>query len=178
MSIRRRVNIILFHFSENPNINKFEPRKSNAFPELPSVVWSIDKKNAPLYYFPRECPRIGFWPKSDSKTVDLQEFQKSTTAEKVIAIESGWLQTIRETKLYVYHFSNESFNCFDEGAGYYISTRTIIPKQVEPLGDLIEHLVKANVELRLTPSLMPLKNYLLSSTLHFSMIRMRNAAQL
>ncbi|WP_338075708.1 DUF6886 family protein [Chengkuizengella sediminis] len=166
---------MLFHFSENPNINKFEPRKSNAFPELPSVVWSIDKNNAPLYYFPRECPRIGFWPKPDSKTVDLEVFQKSTIAEKVIAIESRWLQCIKETRLYVYHFSNELFTCFDESAGYYISTETIVPLQVEPVGDLIERLVEANIELRLTPSLLPLKISLISSTLHFSMIRMRNA---
>ncbi|NBI27870.1 hypothetical protein ERL59_02700 [Chengkuizengella sp. YPA3-1-1] len=166
---------MLFHFSEDPNIKKFEPRKSSAFPDLPSVVWSIDKNNAPLYFFPRDCPRIGYWPKLDSNTVDVQNFQKSTNAEKVITIESRWLQTIRGTKLYAYHFSSESFTCFDEEVGYYISTETIIPQQVEPVGDLIEHLVEAKVELRITPSLFPLKNSLLSSTLHVSMIRMRNA---
>jgi len=171
----RRDNIILFHFSENPNIKKFEPRKSSAFPESPSVVWALDKDRSPLYYFPRDCPRIGFWPKPDSSSGDREDYFKSTMANKIIAIESRWLQRIKETKCFVYHFSNDSFTCFDKGAGYYTSTETITPLEVEPVGDLIERLVNDNVELRLTPSLSPLKNSLLSSTLHFSMIRMRNA---
>ncbi|MED2006824.1 hypothetical protein P4V39_01670 [Brevibacillus borstelensis] len=43
------------------------------------------------------------------------------------------------------------------------------------MGDLLDCLTQANVELRLTPSLKPLHDSLLDSTMQFSMIRLRNA---
>ena len=43
------------------------------------------------------------------------------------------------------------------------------------MGDLLACLGEADIELRITPSLTPLKEALLDSSLHFSMIRMRNA---
>ncbi|MEZ5163494.1 MAG: hypothetical protein R2688_07030 [Fimbriimonadaceae bacterium] len=51
----------LFHFSEEPNIERFVPRPPLAYPEAEALVWAIDEAHSPFYLFPRECPRIGLW---------------------------------------------------------------------------------------------------------------------
>jgi hypothetical protein len=51
----------LYHFSEEPDIERFRPRPAAAYPELEPVVFAIDGEHAPHYYFPRECPRVIYW---------------------------------------------------------------------------------------------------------------------
>ncbi|MGV3489112.1 MAG: DUF6886 family protein [Tuberibacillus sp.] len=43
------------------NITHFEPRQPQSFPDQPPLVWAIDEEHAPLYFFPRDCPRVAFW---------------------------------------------------------------------------------------------------------------------
>lgn len=51
----------LYHFSEEPDIERFRPRPAAAYPELEPVVFAIDGEHATHYYFPRECPRVIYW---------------------------------------------------------------------------------------------------------------------
>ncbi|MGE5702750.1 MAG: DUF6886 family protein [Clostridia bacterium] len=166
---------MLLHFSEQADIEQFIPRKNHSYPELPPAVWAIDEAHAPLYFFPRDCPRIAFWVLPDTNELEREQYAAATTARMVIATESRWLEQIRRTRLYVYHFEEGPFSCFDQGAGYFIANEPILPVRVEPVGDLLQRLAESNVELRLTPSLFPLQQALLQSSLHVSMIRMRNA---
>lgn len=166
---------MLFHFSEDPTIQSFIPRHHPAYPDKPSMVWAIDEERAPLYFFPRDCPRIGYWAIETTTTEDQLTFFSHSTAKKVVAIEGKWLEKIMTTKLYVYHFPESSFYCLDRGAGYYVSHEEVQPIDRKPVGSLLQRLVEADVELRITPSLVPLKNALIHSSLHFSMVRMRNA---
>ncbi|MFB5677820.1 DUF6886 family protein [Paenibacillus terreus] len=46
-----------------------------------------------------------------------------SSADVVITVEKDWYERIRNTTLYRYRFPNESFELFDEIAGYYISLR-------------------------------------------------------
>lgn len=166
---------MLYHFSEKPDIKKFAPRPHPSDPEKLPMVWAIDNDRAPLYYFPRECPRIGYWATADSTIEDIRAFLGHTEAEKVLAVEAPWFDKIANTELYIYHLPENTFKSVDDGAGYYTSPETITPEFVERAGNLTNRLLNANVELRITPSLIPLQDALVSSTLHFSMIRMRNA---
>jgi hypothetical protein len=166
---------MLYHFSDDPSIKQFVPRPNKSFPELPPAVWAIDEEHSPLYFFPRDCPRICYWPVHNSSIEDSKMYTNATSARMVITIESSWFEDVQKATLYMYTFSKESFTCFDEGAGYYITHETVKPLSMEPIGNMIERLQKENVELRLTPTLKPLSKALLSTTLHFSMIRMRNA---
>lgn len=166
---------MLFHFSEDKSITKFIPRKTTSYPDLNPVVWAIDQKRSPLYFFPRDCPRIAYWPVNMSSQEDRQNYYKQTNARMVITIENRWFEPMQNTKLYVYSFEENLFSCFDEGAGYYISRNPIKPVSLELLENLVNCLRLENVELRLTPSLEPLSKWLPKSSLHFSMIRMRNA---
>ncbi|HSE22624.1 MAG TPA: hypothetical protein VLB68_13240 [Pyrinomonadaceae bacterium] len=60
-------------------------------------------------------------------------------------------------------------------AGYFVSNLPVVPVRVEVLDDLILELLNRGVELRLVPSLWPLCDAVVGSTLQFSLIRMRNA---
>jgi hypothetical protein len=52
---------MLYHFSEDPTITRFDPRPHPSHPALPPAVWAIDRERAPMYFFPRDCPRIAFY---------------------------------------------------------------------------------------------------------------------
>ncbi len=70
----------------------------------------------------------------------------------------------------------ETFVPQDANAGYFVSDVAVVPSKVEPLGDPLQRLASAGVELRLMRSLRALKDALIHSTVPFSMIRLRNAA--
>jgi hypothetical protein len=75
--------------------------------------------------------------------------------------------------IYRYTLPPASFESLDD-AGMCVSRETIVPLAVEPLGDLVEALRAANVELRLMERLTPLRG-VWDTTLHASGIRLRNA---
>lgn len=166
---------MLYHFSEEDNINIFQPRKHPSFPDRPAMVWAIDEARSPLYLFPRDCPRIGFWATPETNEQDHEQYLHTTSADKVIAIESGWLERLQNTKLYRYSFPPDHFTTMDEGAGYFVSYETKQPVEMKSVGSLLEALVQTGVELRIMPTLQPLAEQLPKTTLHYSMIRMRNA---
>jgi hypothetical protein len=166
---------MLYHFSEEGNIQIFHPRKHPSYPERPAMVWAIDKDRSPLYYFPRDCPRIAYWPTSDTTERDRDYYFQATAAQKIIAIEGDWLLRLQTTQLYRYTFLPDHFKMMDEGAGYFVSYETETPLSIEPAGNLLQALIQEEVEIRIVPSLQPLYEQLPKTSLHFSMIRMRNA---
>ncbi len=164
----------LSHFSEDPTIARFVPRAPLARPEVEPLVWAIDDWHAPIYYVPRDCPRVCFWPLPTTTAADSARFYATVPARMVIAIEGAWLDRLRTTRLYRYTMPGETFEDLPDYSGS-VSRATIVPLKVEPVGDLLTALVATGVELRITPSLVPLGRAIIESTLHFSLIRMRNA---
>jgi hypothetical protein len=164
----------LYHFSEDPTIECFVPRTPLARPEVEPLVWAIDEWHQPLYFVPRDCPRACFWPLPTTTPEDLERFFGTVSGRMVIAIEAAWLDRLRTTQLYRYVMPEEPFEPLDD-AWMYVSRQTVIPLRVEPVGDLLTRLMEAEVELRICPSLVPLANAIIRATLHFSLIRMRNA---
>jgi hypothetical protein len=51
----------------------------------------------------------------------------------------------------------------------------VVPSLVEVVDDLLAELLRRGVELRFVPNLWSLRDAVVSSTLQFSLIRMRNA---
>jgi hypothetical protein len=165
----------LYHFSEEATITRFEPRPYPSYPALPPAVFAIHPRQAPHYFFPRDCPRVCFWAEPASRSDDIERLLSGVAARRVIAIEGEWLERIRTVQLFIYSLPPETFTLWDEPAGYYISHQPVTPLRIEPAGDLLARLVAAGVELRITPSLWPLRHALVGSSLGFSMIRLRNA---
>lgn len=165
----------LLHFSEDPTIRVFEPHyplgKENERPR----VWTIDEAHAPLYWFPRDCPRAAWWALPTTSAQDAAHWLGSTAATMVIAFENAWLERVRQCQLFVYRFAPEAFeDTHDHGC--HVAYETVTPLGLpEPVGDLLSRQAERGVELRLTPNLWPLHRALVPTTLHWSFIRMRNA---
>ena len=162
---------MLFHVSEESGIERFEPRPSQ-FAEEP-VVWAIDAGRLCNYLLPRECPRVTYYAGPETTAADVERFLGPSPA--VIAVESAWLERLRSCRLYCYHLPPQSFTCMDECAGYFVSRCPVVPTEVQRVDNVLAELVQCGVELRFVPNLWALHDAVVSSTLQFSVIRMRNA---
>lgn len=162
---------MLFHISEESDIERFEPRASKYVDE--PVVWAIDADHLRNYLVPRECPRVTYYVGRKTTKADVERFLGASPA--VVAIESGWLERLRSCRLYCYHLPKETFECVDECAGYFVSRLAVVPAIVEAFDDPIAELLRRGVELRFMPSLWHLRDAIVASTLQFSLIRMHNA---
>jgi hypothetical protein len=166
---------MLYHFSEEFDIALFVPRSPIERPEIEPMVWAIDDTRAPMYYFPRDCPRACFWPGDDTTPDDRERWFGGVDARMVIAIESAWLARVRTTALYRYEMPDAGFVRNDDIAGHWVCRQSVVPLNIEPVGDLLAALASAGVELRITPSLAELWRGVIASTLCFSGTRLRNA---
>ncbi|MEX2238438.1 MAG: DUF6886 family protein [Dehalococcoidia bacterium] len=176
MSAARTLSGPLYHFSEEPRIGVFVPHRafSRREDEEP-LVWAIDEWHSFMYFFPRDCPRILVWPLASSSEDDRVRFMGETPARAVATIAAGWLERLGSTTVYRYELPAVSFEDLND-AGMHVSRGTIKPVDCEAIRDLPRALSDAGVELRSVESLWPLHDALLEATLHYSMIRMRNAA--
>jgi hypothetical protein len=167
----------LFHISEKPGISIFEPRPSPShFDNITGdVVFAISGNLLHNYLLPRDCPRVTYYLSENTTADDRYKFMGNTPADYVIAVESGWYQRIKETVLYCYEFSPDDFTLIDACAGYYVSYKTAIPIAVIPVPNIMTTLLSRNIELRFVPLLGTLAAAVKSSSLNFSIIRMRNA---
>jgi hypothetical protein len=161
---------MLFHISEEPGIELFEPRVSEG---RDPVVWAIDADRLRNYLVPRECPRATYYAGRRTTSADVERFLGHSVA--VIAIERAWFDRVRSCRLYCYHLPRQTFECLDECAGYFVSRVPVVPVSVEVFDDVVTELRQRGVELRIVPNLWPLRDAVVASTLQFSMIRMRNA---
>jgi hypothetical protein len=163
---------MLVHVSEESGIERFEPRPSPST-DVP-VVWAVDEERLRNYLLPRDCPRVTYYAGRETAAADVERFLGSSPA--VIAVESAWMERLRSCRLYCYHLPPETFSCVDECAGYFVSQRAVVPARVQVVDDVLAALLGRGVELRFVPDLWPLRDAVASSTLRFSLIRMRNAS--
>ena len=162
---------MLFHISEEANINRFEPRPSEYTSE--PVVWAIDDAHLRNYLVPRDCPRVTYYAGPQTSDADREILLDRGSA--VVAIEQRWIERLEQCRLYCYSLPAQTFECLDEGAGYFVSRGAVVPTSVEILPDPISELRRRGVELRVLPNLWPLRDAVIASSLQFSIIRMRNA---
>lgn len=162
---------MLFHVSEEAGIELFEPRWSKIAGQ--SVVWAIDEEHLRNYLVPRECPRVTYYAGPQTVSADVDQLLGKSRV--VVAVESAWYERLRSCQLFCYELPPDNFESLDECAGYFVSSLPVVPARVEVISDLIVALLERDVELRFVPSLWPLHDAVVASTLQFSMIRMRNA---
>lgn len=164
----------LYHFSEDRGIERFVPHVPRTNPSHPPAVWAIDGQHAPLYWFPRDCPRVTIWPRHAADQAAFAE-RFSTTAPRVHAIESGWLHRMRATTLYRYELDPAGFEPWTAATGQWIGYAEVAPIDVIPVGDLLAAHAAASIELRIVPSLWPLHDIAVRGEFEFSVVRMHNA---
>ncbi|SDD45491.1 hypothetical protein SAMN05216464_101777 [Mucilaginibacter pineti] len=167
----------LFHISEQPGIELFEPRPSpSVFEQIEDdVVFAISDRLLHNYLLPRECPRVTYYASANTSAADKAKFWGSSNAHYIITVERAWYQRVADTTLYCYEFPTDNFTIIDECAGYYVSYLSVEPIAERVISNPITEILKGNVELRFTPNLKELAAAVANSTLNFSLIRMRNA---
>ena len=165
----------LFHVSEEPDIQQFVPRSHPTWPDLAPVVWAIGETHLRNYLLPRDCPRVTFYALAGSSEADVQRYLDNDRKKVRVVVEGDWLERIRAAKLYVYELAEESFAVANEGAGYYHARRPVDPVKRHEISDLIKAIKDQGTEFETLPNLWELSDQIVTSTLQFSMIRMRNA---
>lgn len=163
----------VLHFSEDPAIGSFEPHVAATARQPEAYVWAVDAEQAPAYWFPRRCPRAMAWPVA-STTDDDRLAVLGPSASRVHMIEYGWLAAMQATTVYTYRFSVDAFRRFGDSA--WVSSEPVAPLgPAEPIGDLLALHEAAAIELRLVDDLAPWWRAVITSTVGFSGIRLRNA---
>jgi hypothetical protein len=164
--------MMLFHVSEEPNIEVFEPRSAATNDDR--FVWAIDEEHLRNYLVPRDCPRVTYSAGPCTTESDRERFLGSRAA--VLAIETGWYERMRSCRLHCYHLPGDTFELTDECAGYYVSRAPVKALRIQVIDDLVSTVLMRGVALRVQPSLWELRDAVIASTLAFSIIRWRNAA--
>ena len=165
---------VLYHFSEDSHLTRFEPHVPRTNPTHAPAVWAIDAVHAPLYWFPRDCPRVAVYPYDEGQRTAF-EARFATSAPRIHAVESEWLERMRSVQIYRYEFDAAAFSPWEEANGQWIAPTEVMPSSVTPIGDLLAAHAAAGIELRLVPSLWPLHDVVRDSGFDFSIVRMHNA---
>ncbi len=167
----------LWHVSHDPDIKKFVPRAppvSAPGGGLP-VVWAVASSHLENYLVARECPRVAIRSTVNTSASDHLQFFGASTAEVILYIEASWLIAANQT-IWRYEMPQQTFECVDANAGYYVSKVAVIPTSVMEIEHPLAELVSRNVELRVVPRLRPIAEAVAASSLSFSIIRLNNAA--
>ena len=163
----------LWHVSEDPTIGRFVPHLRPEHNASEPVVWAIDTRHLPLYWFPRDCPRTTFWAVGTTSEDDVERFLDGDRLRRVHAIEAAWLERMRSARVVAYRMPEETFEQDDDR--FWVSRAAVAPLELVELGDLLTLHAAAEIELRVVPVLLPLWERVAASTLQFSGIRLRNA---
>lgn len=166
----------LWHFSEDPSLARFEPRPVLTDPDGPRLVWAVDTRHAPMFWFPRDCPRGCVWPVSTTTADDRERFFGQSAAARLHVIESAWLERMRACRIYAYRLPGHAFAPHETVGGYWTAGEPVEATERVTFDDLLARHAEAGIELRVTPSIWPFWRRVAASTLAFSGSRLRNAA--
>lgn len=164
----------LFHVSEEPDIQLFEPRKHsrNDLDKDLKLVWAIDELRVPNFLTPRNCPRIAYHIGENTTSHDIAKYFSSATISHTLIIENKWFVPMKETTLYLYEFDPSGFELQDPIAGYYVATSLQKPIAKHKVDDLFAALFERNVEIRIVDNLWGIADEIVTTTLNWSLCRM------
>lgn len=165
----------LWHVSEDPTISRFAPHRAATAVSDEPLVWAIDTRHLPLYWFPRDCLRCTFWASDRTTEADVARFLDGRRDQRVHVIEDRWLKRVHAATLVAYRMPSETFTERTDAAGYWVSRATVEPLAQVTIDDLVGRHAAAGISLRTLPKVWPLWDPVVGSTLEFSGMRLRNA---
>ncbi|MFE0758213.1 DUF6886 family protein [Inquilinus sp. NPDC058860] len=171
----------LFHFSDDPTIDRFEPRPVRVPSNRPAgrewlngpLVWAIDDAHQMLYLFPRDCPRILAWATPRSSVADRTRWLGPGEPRAVAFVETAWIDRLRSAVIHRYELPAATFRSLED-AGMWVSEAPVLPLGRVTLAGLDGELARHGVDLRIVDSLAPL-TALWNSSLQVSGVRLRNS---
>ena len=133
----------LFHFSDDPTIETFVPRPV----KVPSdrgpggewmngpLVWAIDDQIQPMYFFPRDCPRILLWRTPRTTQADIDQWWGDRDCRMIAHVEWDWFERLSRETLYRYELPLETFEDLGD-VGMWVSRQAVTPLAMQALPDL------------------------------------------
>lgn len=166
----------MLHFSEDPTITRFAPHVAATARQAEPYVWAVDARRSPDYWFPRQCPRAMAWVTAATADADRERIVGVGSGERVHAIEYRWLDAMRTVELFAYRLPAEKFRPFGTPVpNAHVATEPVEPLgPAEPVGDLLALHEQAGIQLRVLADIGPFWAAVITSTLGFSGIRLRN----
>jgi len=168
----------VLHFSEDPGITRFVPHVAATAVRPEAYVWAVDAVLAPAYWFPRQCPRAMAWLVPGTTAADRDLVLGPGGGTRVHAIEYRWLDALQTVTLYAYRLPAAAFVPIGERRPHArVATEPVLPLgPPEPVGSLLRLHEEAGIQLRVLPNLWPFWDTVITTTLAWSGIRLRNAA--
>lgn len=166
----------IFHISEKAGIKVFVPRPSPSdFENVTThVVFGIGEDLLHHYLLPRDCPRVCFYASKHTSKEDKQFFLRNGITHKMF-IRKDWQEKIDNTVLHCYEFNPDNFKLIDPVAQYFVSEKVEVPIRETKMDNLLQKLSEQEgLEIELVPDLTEIAAAVASSSLGFSIIRMRN----
>ncbi|GAB3880380.1 hypothetical protein GCM10029964_034700 [Kibdelosporangium lantanae] len=122
-------------------------------------------------------PRAMAWVTPGTTGADRDRIIGVGSGDRVHAIEYRWLEALRTVTLYAYRLPAASFTPFGTPEpNAHVAVDPVVPLgPAEPVGDLLRLHEEAGIQLRVLANLWPFWDAVITSTLDFSGIRMRNA---
>jgi Family of unknown function (DUF6886) len=164
----------LWHFSDDPSLVRLRPHVPATNPQARPLVWAVDTRHAPLFWFPRDCPRGCIWPVSATTAEDHERFFGQSAATRIHVIEADWPGRAQVCRLYAYRLPAEAFRPHEVG-GYWVAEEPVEVIEQVIVDDLLGWHARARIEFRVTPSIWPFWRRVTGSTVEFSGSRLRNA---
>ena len=166
----------VLHFSEDPTITRFVPHVAHTARQPGAYVWAVDADRCPDYWFPRQCPRAMAWVTPSTNDADRERIIGLGSGNRVHTIEYDWLDAMRTVELFAYRLPAEKFRPFGSPSHAHVATEPVDPLgPAERVGDLFQLHEQAGIQLRVLPDLGPFWQAVITSSLDFSGIRLRNA---
>lgn len=167
----------MLHFSEDPTIRRFAPHVAATAQQPDAFVWAVDHGRAPDYWFPRQCPRALAWVGATTSEEDRASIIGAGCGDRVHAIEYGWLEAMRTVRLFAYRLPAGPFRPFGTPEpSAHVAVEPVEPLgPPEPVGDLLACHAEAGIQLRILDNLWSFWDAVITSTVSFSGIRLRNA---
>lgn len=122
-------------------------------------MWAVDHDRAPDYWFPRQCPGAMVW--ITAQTTEQDRSASSAPAAGCGCMPYEWLEQMRTAKLRAY--------------AHVAETEVAPLGPPERVGDLFGLYEEAGIQLKVLPALLPFWEHVITTTLGFSGIRLRNA---
>lgn len=161
---------VVLHYSEDASIEVFEPHVPSTGSTSDPLVWAIEPRYAPLYWFPRDCPRVAVWANDVAQQAALTA-RWGTTSERIQFADRADEEWIRSTPLFEYSFDPDDFDAWPDAEGQWISTRALRPRARRPLPDAADVQRSAGIDLRFVDNLDAVRATVIESGLPFSIIR-------
>ena len=168
----------LWHFSEDPGLGQFVPHVARSSDNPEPLVWAIDTRHSPHFWFPRDCPRGCVWLTEATTEEDRARFLCDAGTKRLHVMETAWAERMTTCRLYVYKLPPNGFvSIGDLAAGYWVSREPVDALERLEVGNLFQRHADAGIELRVIPDIWPFWHSVIRSTLNFSGSRLRNAAR-